>query len=786
MKRLICGIFTITTIITGYIYSQPHSSLKGFVYDKESGESAPFCNVFLKGTTLGAQTDLNGYFIIPKIPPGSYILMVTSFEYDTLKMSVTLKPGEVLTKKLYLVKGKGIQLSEVEISAEQARKNEESQVGYQQIDPIVINKLPSIGEPDLAQYLQVLPGIVFTGDQGGQLFVRGGTPIQNKVLLDGIPIFNPFHSIGLFSVFDNEIMKHADIYSAGFNAEFGGRNSSVMNVITRDGNKKHHGGDASVSTFGAKFNLEGPFRKLTEEEGVSSSYMLSVKHSILPYTSPVIYPYANKDKSLPFYYTDVLGKVAFNASNGSKFNFMAFSFNDKVDFKNIARFNWYNHGGGFNFVSSPYGANLLIKGNVSYSVYKINFQNAQLKSDRKNSGIKSTNMGFFFTKFLNVQQLDYGIDAQITNTSYEVFNPYLAKVTQSRSTTEIAGFIRGKFLAFNKRLILEPGLRMHYYTTLSFVSPEPRFSFKWNALKKLRLKGATGIYSQSLFSASNDRDIVNLFYGFINGPDLYTLSSEFLDRNGNKQDVKTTVQRAFHLVGGMEWDAFQWLELNAEVYKKTFYSVINVNREKVFDDNSMNVDRPDIQKKEFYLEQGEITGFDVTAKVKTKKLDVWAVYSYAINFRWFGNINTGEILKYPPVFDRRHNVNLVISYAIDKRKRWEFNSRFNYGSGFPFTPTQGFINQFNPQGNINFNFIQANGILGYIPGELNSKRLPDYARWDIGLQYKYPFSDLRSLEFTFAVTNVLNRRNIFYVDRFTYERIDQLPLLPHLTLHYSF
>jgi len=110
---------------------------------------------------------------------------------------------------------------------------------FKKIDPVVINKLPSVGEPDVAQYLQVIPGVVFTGDQGGQLYIRGGLPVQNKVLMDGICIQNPFHSIGLFSVFDSETMKHADVYSAGFGAEYGGRTSSVMDVRIRDGNKKN-------------------------------------------------------------------------------------------------------------------------------------------------------------------------------------------------------------------------------------------------------------------------------------------------------------------------------------------------------------------------------------------------------------------------------------------------------------------------------------------------------------------------------------------------------------------
>src|SRR6202007_2836734 len=105
---------------------------------------------------------------------------------------------------------------------------------------------------------------VFTGDQGGQLYIRGGTPVQNKVLLDGMIVYNPFHSIGLFSVFDNDIIRNADVYTGGFGAEYGGRISSIMDITTRDGNKKRVAGKIAASPFGAKVLVEGPIIKYTE------------------------------------------------------------------------------------------------------------------------------------------------------------------------------------------------------------------------------------------------------------------------------------------------------------------------------------------------------------------------------------------------------------------------------------------------------------------------------------------------------------------------------------------
>lgn len=772
-------------LYTFFSSAQNSGSVKGFVYDKSNGEAVPFTNVYFKGTTIGANTDINGFFNINRIPPGNYTLLIINFEFDTIRENITIKAGDILTKKYYATKG-GIKLSEVEVTTTAAEKVEQTNVGVQKIDPIVINKLPSVGEPDIAQYLQVIPGVVFTGDQGGQLYIRGGLPVQNKVLLDGLIVYNPFHSIGLFSVFDNEIMKSADVYSAGFGAEYGGRTSSIMDITTKDGNKKHHSGKAALSTFGAKLTLEGPLKKLDEAKGISSSYLLSAKHSYLPQTSKLLYSYANDKGELPFYYTDLYGKFSLNSANGSKFSVFGFNFNDKVNYTNIAQFGWNNTGIGTNFVLVPEGSSLLIEGVFAYSNYKINFKNPNIESDTKSSGISGLNTGFNFTKFIGRQELRFGFEGVITNTSYFIKNPYLSEISISRSTTDVGSYMKLKLMDAKKRIVFEPSFRLQYYATLNFISPEPRASIKVNITPKIRFKGAGGLYSQTLFSASSDRDVVNLFYGFINGPDKDKMSTNYIDKSGNEKPVNTSVQRANHMVAGFEFDILKYFEFNVEVYQKFFNEVINVNREKVYDDNAANVSKPDIQKKEFIVEQGRAQGFDVALKFEKKRFYFWAVYSLSYNKRWFGNNQTKEITEYAPNFDRRHNVNLVTSYSLGKTKNWEINARFNYGSGFPFTPTQGFINQFNPQGNINYNFNTANGLLNFIPGTINSARLPDFARFDIGIKYKYHLSERSMLEINGGATNVLNRENIFYVDRFTFNRINQLPIMPSINISLSF
>ena len=169
MKHSAFIIYNITFLIllaSVSAFSQT-ATIRGFVYEKDNGEPVLFTNVYLKGTGYGIATDVNGYYSITKIPAGTYILMVTNMGYDTLQEEVTVKAGDIFTKKLHISKA-AISMKEVEISAEKQAKQTEVQVSVNKITPKEIKKVPTIGgEPDLAQYLQVLPGVIFTGDQGG-------------------------------------------------------------------------------------------------------------------------------------------------------------------------------------------------------------------------------------------------------------------------------------------------------------------------------------------------------------------------------------------------------------------------------------------------------------------------------------------------------------------------------------------------------------------------------------------------------------------------------------------
>lgn len=742
-------------------------SLKGFVYEKETGEPVLFTNVYFYKTSIGAPTDANGYFAITKIPPGDYTLMVTYIGFDTLMMPITIKAGELQSKKLYLTKST-VQLDEISVSAARQDKIRETQTSIIKITPKEIQSIPTIGgQPDLAQYLQILPGVVFSGDQGGQLYIRGGPPIQNKVLYDGMIVYNPFHSIGLFSVFDVDILKNVEVYTGGFGAEYGGRISSVMDVTTRDGNKNRIAGKFDISTFGAKALLEGPIYKPKNDNEASATFLLSVKNSYLEQSSKIFYKYIDEN-GLPYNYLDIYGKIAVNTPNGSKINIFGFDFSDKVHYKVLQDYNWNSFGGGFDFIAIPAKSSVLIEGNFAYSKYKVELQ--ETNKSARSSSIAGFNGGFNFTYFFGRDALKYGIELSQYNTVFDFFNAVNRKIDYSQNSTEASIFVKYKWMP--GKFIIEPGLRAQYYASLSNLSIEPRLAIKYNVLPNFRLKMAAGMYSQNLISTTYDKDVVNLFYGYITSP--MNLPTEFMGKS-----VTNRLQRSSQVVFGFEWDILKNLSVNIEGYYKYYPQLTSLNRNKLYDDTEANNNIADYYKKDFVLETGDAEGVDVSVKYDWKKIHLWLTYSLGYIHR-----NDG-VSDYVPPYDRRHNLNLVGTFFFGKKSDWEFDVRYNYGSGFPFTQTQGFYELVNFQ-NMGTNYTTENGSLGILYGDYDMGRLPYYSRLDLNIKKIFFLGKTTKFEISLSVTNALNQQNIFYFDRVSYTRVDQMPLMPSLGLSFSF
>ena len=571
-------------------------------------------------------------------------------------------------------------------------------------------------------------------------------------------IYNPFHSIGFFSIFETDIIKNVDVLSGGFSAEHGGRVSAVVDIQTRDGNKKELGGSVSLSPFLAKVVLEGPLATFDEDSGNSASFILTSKKSLINNTSPTLYEYALDDpeQGFPFDFRDTYGKVSINTSTGSNFNFFGFNFTDDYNNPALANISWTNNGGGLNFRLIPAKSNLVMGGTLGVSNYGISLIE---DNDPRTSDIREILGAFDFTFYGSSSEFNYGIEIRSVRTEFEFTNPFNIKIDNTQNTTELATYFKFK-QNFSNKVIFQPSVRFHYYASQSNLSIEPRLGLKYNITDDLRFKAAAGVYTQNILSTSNERDVVNLFSGFLTGPE-----SQVFGFDGKKLEDK--LQKSSHLIAGFEYNFTDNFEINIEGYFKDFPQLIVLNRNK-----TSNTDP------NYAVETGDAYGIDFTAKYTLPRAYFYATYSHGYVNRFDGE------QEYPTVFDRRHNSNLLATIDVNEAGTWQFSARWNLGSGFPFTQTQGFYNFINLLGGVDTDVVTANpddvGII--YSEERNGGRLPFYHRLDLSVKKKLEISNLFGLEITAAVTNAYNRDNIFFFDRVEYERQDQLPIIPSISV----
>ncbi|MBK6371268.1 MAG: hypothetical protein IPF64_16000 [Flavobacteriales bacterium] len=422
----------------------------------------------------------------------------------------------------------------------------------------------------------------------------------------------------------------------------------------------------------------------------------------------------------------------------------------------------------------PSGSAVLIDGTFSMSNYAIELKEGELKP--RTSDIGGFNGAMNFKVFNREDEIKYGVEVLGFRTNFQFYNSLGREYKQEQNTSEIAGYTSYKKVW--KKVVIEPGLRLHYYASLSVANVEPRLGFKWNINDNWRFKLAAGRYSQNLVAANSDRDVVNLFYGFLSAPD--NLPRTFTEKDGTVRDVKDPLQRANHYVGGIEFDLTNELTANFEVYLKDFRQVTNLNRNKIFNDTPEFSDQPDNLKKDYIIESGQAYGADFQLKYQRNNYDIWVVYSYTYVDRFDG------LVSYNPVWDRRHNINFVASHSFGKFNSWKANLRWNFGSGFPYTQTQGFYGSVPFNGDINTDYTTSNADLSILFGQLNQGRLPTYHRMDLGITKIWRLDENQQVELDLSLTNTYDRANIFYFDRVRYQRVDQLPLLPSAGVSYRF
>lgn len=721
--------------------------LRGFVTSESDGQPLPGVNVLLEsddGLQNGAATNSDGFYAFSRLDPGTYYLRASFIGFETYFDTLQVEAG--ITLHNIALSEDLSELDEVLVETERETAGAAGiTAGLQTVRPrdIEVVPMPDLSA-DIANYLTALPGVVSQGDRGGQLFIRGGEPTQNMVLLDGIPIYQPFHFIGFFSAFPSEIINTADVYAGGFGSRFGGALSSVIDIATRTGNKNRFSGAASVAPFVAAARIEGPLVP------GHVSVLGSVRESLIEQGASRIV-----DARLPFSFADRFGKIHANLGSGTQLSITGLHTEDSgrlgVDPLNTEQDDvpedevlMENLALGARFIFLPPDINMFAEVLISRSQVESSIGPAG--DALRSSKTTRTGANAHVTHYLGNLNVNWGLSVHTVelNTDLEGFFQNIEEKTEYVTETSI--YFEPSYEARNG-LRIEPGLRLQSFPSKGRTYLEPRLRVVWN-LGIHRFSTAAGIYHQEIAGLNDRRDVGNVFTAWTSSP-------------------SGIVPEARHLIVGWRSSPFSWLDVSLEGFYKKLDDLV-VPEWTAYPRFTTRL----------HPARGDVAGLD--ARVEITAGPVYSAVSYgvskveyltrvpALEFA-FGESET----RYSPPHDRQHQLSFIGGFSF---RDFELNVRWQFGSGLPFSESMGFDR-----------FIMLDSLVNVTtePGServLYSRpytgRLPTYHRLDVTMEYGIDLTRAVRLTAQAGAINAYDRLNFFYLDLFTLRRVDQLPLIP--------
>ena len=516
-------------LVVGSVFAQS-GAVNGFVRDASDGEPLAYCNVYLDKTDFGAATNDKGYFYIGHVPQGKYELVASFVGYKSEKRALSVGPNQTVNMNLELSPG-AIEVKEVKVTADRARFEREVEVSAVRLETKQLQFIPKVGgEVDLFRTIQLLPGVIATSDFSNRLYIRGGSPDQNLILLDGITVYNPSHLFGLFSPFIAEALSDVTLLAGGFPAKYGGRLSSVLDVTTKEGNSKRYTGDASVSVLAAQAQVEGPLPgakdkgqsskdeasgndqgQRTKDEGQSAvdstlvrfqpsgSFLLAGRRTYLP---DVLLKAFGID-GLGYYFYDLMGKANYEPWKDSRFTLTGLAAEDVLSFWDPedpngleAKMTWGNRGASlrWNRVFTPilYGEVVGAWSNF-YSAFNVDLGSStdiRMSTDLTDFTLKADLTWYAADR----HTLDLGFDGRFTRSGMS-FAYDTAGFNTADTLWPLAAYVDEKWEVVPGKLYVKPGFRLSYYTKGRRFAPEPRLGLKYHPLKNTALNLALGRFT---------------------------------------------------------------------------------------------------------------------------------------------------------------------------------------------------------------------------------------------------------------------------------------------------
>ncbi len=761
MRRQICRGGFLVVLLWG-MASGAHAqqaSLSGFVTDESNGRPLELVNVVLRaddGSLRGETTNSDGLYLISGLDPGTYEVIVSYVGYEAFIDTLTFEAGDARTLNPAL-SPVDEELDEVLIETERVGGGARVTAGQQIVRPADIEGVPGLDvSGDLANYLTAQPGIVSTGDRGGQLFIRGGEPSQNHIQLDGILLYQPFHILGFYSAFPSDIINRADVYAGGYGSKFGGRISSVLDISSRSGHMRRFGGSAAVSPFLSSVQVEGPLYPNRV------SFLASVRRSNLEEGAS-----RYLDDQLPFNFSDAFGKISAVITENSRASVTALQTRDRgvlaedTGGQAPEEIRWRNEAVGFRLLMLPRFVSIMADLHVSYSRYKTELGDPDDPS--RVSEIENTHVAIDASYFGDVIDAEAGTALRVSTLQSEIGGLY-QNIDLRFATVSNWGSYLEFDIDVGRGLRVRPGIRAQFYKVRFNPYLEPRLRVVWERGPH-QISSALGVYRQEIIGISDRRDAASVFTVWTNIP----------QPNPNIPDVRQgRIQRAVHGILGYRASPVPWLDVSIEGFYKDL-------------DNLLISEWTAIPQLSTRLQPASGRALGADFRLEVRRGPFYGYVNYGLSstrytaetdqFRfWFGE----QRPTFRPPHDRRHQVNVLASTTL---AGFGLNARWEFGSGLPFSRAVGF-DGFALVDDIE-KASEIAGIRRVIYERPFNAVLPTYHRLDLSLERTFSLGRT-DVTLQSSVINAYDRRNLFYLDVFTLQRVDQLPIVPSFGLKVEF
>ena len=709
-RKAIVLILLMTAFLPAFLSAQGTGRINGYLHDKVTGEPLAYARVMLQDTQFAATTDVHGYYVLNGIPPGRYTLIVSMTRYERIE-----KELEVPTDGEFRFDAEGvpeaIQLDEVEVTGEKARFKEEVEISRTNIGSEEIVSTPSFVEADVFRTIQQLPSVTSQSDFSSALIVRGGSPDENLILVDGAEIYNPYHLVGLFSTFNADTIANVKFLAGGYPAEYPGRLSSVLDITSREG--KQIKGKGEISLLSSKMMLEGPFYK--------GAWIISGRRTYFDLIAERFNRARGEDQDWKYHFWDGQIKIFSDLNSENRLTFSTFDGRDVLRFfldeddsdgKTDFNWDWGNNAPSLKWRFVPnarfFSEFVLTHSNFDFD---LNVKNTEIDSNgnREETTAIAINQ---IQDFTASEQLTWYLSpkhtlkmgAALKNLSmkfdFHVDNVNFFDVKQSPFV--LSAFFQDRWKV-NDLLSLQLGLRGSKYELHDTIYLDPRLGFKYLLSEDWAFKGSWGMFNQFLFTVNEEDQVLQIV-------DFWLPIPEEFDAIKNQ-----------HFILGVERWFNPGFTGSIEAYYKPYSNVLTNNP-----DND-----PGIEFDEFIAGIGRVWGLEFFLKKTTGRVSGWVGYSYSNIERRFDFNGDGRIEKtenqaseiYAPKYSRPHSLNLVGSYQISKKNRISLS--WTMSSGQPYTPVVGKVYH---EGDTLDNPYAR---LVSIEGRRNSSRYPPYVRGDI-------------------------------------------------------